>query len=113
MPLQLKITPGYHVNSNTPTDEYMIPLKLTWDHSMVFEAAAPVYPKGALEKYSFAEQPLSVYTGAVTVDTPGKVAANAAPGTIHLTGKLRYQGCSDRLCYPPKTISVTVPIEVK
>ncbi len=31
---EVKITaqlqPGYHVNSNTPSEEYLIPLKLTW-----------------------------------------------------------------------------------
>ena len=29
--LHLQLRDGYHVNSNTPSDEYMIPLKLTWD----------------------------------------------------------------------------------
>ncbi len=30
VPLRAKIQPGYHVNSHQPTDEYIIPLKLTW-----------------------------------------------------------------------------------
>lgn len=109
----LKIASGYHVNSNKPTDEYMIPMKLTWDASTVFEATAPVYPAGKLEKYPFSDQPLSVYTGDVVIDTPGKVSPSAAPGSLHLNGKLRYQACSERLCYPPKTIAVSIPVEIK
>lgn len=113
IPLPLKIAAGYHINSNKPTDEYMIPLTLTWDRSMVFEAGAPVFPKAPLEKYPFSDQPISVYTNSVVIETPGKVASSAAPGTVTLTGKLRYQGCSDRLCYPPKTLSLSIPIEIK
>ena len=30
-PLTLELSPGYHVNSNIPSDEYLIPLRLTWN----------------------------------------------------------------------------------
>ena len=36
---------------------------------------------------------------------------NAGPGAA--TGKLRYQACSSRACYPPKTIEVTVNYQVQ
>ena len=29
--LKLQLQPGYHVNSNTPNEEYLIPIRLTWD----------------------------------------------------------------------------------
>ncbi len=29
--LSLKLDPAYHVNSNTPSDPYLIPLRLTWN----------------------------------------------------------------------------------
>ena len=29
--LPVELRPGYHVNSNTPSDDYLIPLRLTWD----------------------------------------------------------------------------------
>src|SRR4051812_47220380 len=28
--VHVRLMPGYHMNSNTPADEYLIPLKLTW-----------------------------------------------------------------------------------
>jgi thiol:disulfide interchange protein DsbD len=76
------------------------------------EAPEVVYPAPQLEKYSFSETPLSVYTGNFDLVTKFKVSAAAAPGQVMATAKLRYQSCTDRMCLPPKTIDVTVPIDV-
>jgi hypothetical protein len=40
------------------------------------------------------------------------VASAANLGPAVLTGKLRYQACNDRTCLIPKTIEVTLPIEI-
>src|SRR5579862_4652447 len=93
--LPLDLRPGYHVNSNTPSDEYLIPLRLTWNPGPL-EAAGFAFPKPQMEKYSFSEKPLSVFTGNFQVVTHFKASAKAAPGPATLTGKLRYQACNDR-----------------
>ena len=35
------------------------------------------------------------------------------PVPASATGKAQYQACSNRACYPPKTIDVTVPYQVQ
>jgi thiol:disulfide interchange protein DsbD len=102
---------GYHCNSDKPSDEYLIPLKLTWNAAPL-EVAEVVYPKPQMEKYAFSEKPLSVYTGDFEIITKFKVPATAAPGPAVLSGKLRYQACTDRMCLPPKTVDVSLPITV-
>ena len=109
--LSVQLRSGYHVNSNTPSDEYLIPLRLTWSAGPL-ETVEVVFPKPQMEKYSFSEKPLSVYTGDFELLTRFKVAASAAPGPLTLTGKLRYQACNDRMCLPPKTVDVSLPVEV-
>ena len=109
LPVQLRS--GYHCNSDKPSDEYLIPLKLTWSAAPL-EVAEVVYPKPQMEKYSFSEKPLSVYTGEFQIVTKFKVPAGAAPGPAVLTGKLRYQACTDRMCLPPKNVDVSLPITV-
>ena len=104
---------GYHVNSNTPSDEYLIPLKLTWKSTGALEAAQTVYPKPSLEKYEFSEKPLSVYTGSFELTANFKVAANAPAGPGVAVGQLRYQACSDKACFPPKTVEVTLPYQIQ
>jgi hypothetical protein len=109
LPLQLR--PGYHVNSNTPSDEYLIPLRLTWEPATL-AASGFGFPKPQMEKYSFSEKPLSVFTGDFEIVTHFKAAAGAAPGPSTLTGKLRYQACNSTMCLPPKTLEVSVPVEI-
>ena len=104
---------GYHVNSNKPNEESLIPLKLTWTGTGALEGGTVTYPKPAQEKYEFTEKPLSVYTGAFDLVANFKVAANAQAGPGAATGKLRYQACSNRACYPPKTVDVTISYQVQ
>ena len=102
---------GYHCNSDKPSEEYLIPLKLTWTPAPL-EVGEVVYPKPQMEKYSFSETPLSVYSGDFEIVTKFKVPASAPPGPAVLTGKLRYQACTDRMCLPPKTVDVSLPVTV-
>jgi len=110
--IPVTVRPGFHVNSNTPSDEYLIPLRLTWKAPGALENAQTVYPKPSLEKYEFAEKPLSVFTGNFDLVVKFKVAPNAPAGPGVAVGQLRYQACSDKACYPPKTLEVSVPYQV-
>ena len=109
--LPLDLRPGYHVNSNTPSDEYLIPLRLTWNPGPL-EASGFAFPQPRMEKYSFSEKPLSVFTGDFQIVTHFKVPANAAAGPATLTGKLRYQACNNSMCLAPKTLDVTQQVEI-
>ena len=60
--LSVKLDAGYHVNSNTPSDPYLIPLRLTWN-SGPLETVEIVFPPPRTEKFGFSQTPLSVFTG--------------------------------------------------
>ena len=109
--LQLQVRDGYHVQSNTPLDKYLYALKLTWNPGAL-ESSGITYPKPQMEKYSFSETPLSVFSGNFEVVTKFKVSASAIPGPSAVTGKLRYQACNDTMCLPPKTIDVSLPVDI-
>ena len=70
------------------------------------------YPKPKMEKYSFSEKPISVFSGDFVVVTKFKAPADAPAGTVAVTGKLRYQACNDTMCFPPKTIDVSQAVEI-
>ena len=111
--IPVSVLPGFHVNSNKPSEEYLIPLKLTWTATGALQPGAIVYPKPAEEKYEFAEKPLSVLTGSFDIVASFKVAANASAGPGSAAGKLRYQACNNRACFPPKTVDVTVNYRIQ
>jgi cytochrome c biogenesis DsbD-like protein len=109
--LTFALQPGYHTNSNNPSEDYLIPLRLTWDKG-VLEGAEITYPKAHLEKYEFSPTPLSVFTGNFDIQTKFKVPAGAVDGPNVMSGKLRYQACNKTSCLAPKTIEVKLPVIV-
>ena len=106
------LPPGFHANSNTPTDAYLIPLTLKWTGGPL-QADGITYPKAAQEKYSFSEKPLSVVTGEFEITTKFKVPADAPNGASAENGTLRYQACNDRMCFAPKTVPVSISLSVE
>ena len=110
--LKAELRPGFHVNSNSPADEFLIPLKLTWPAAPL-EAAQVTYPKPQLEKYAFSANPVSVFSGTFEIVTRFKAPANAAPGATPITGKLRFQACNEKECLPPRTIDVRVTANIQ
>src|SRR5579872_3475309 len=60
--IKAQLQPGFHVNSNTPSGDYLIPLKLTWAKEPL-QVEQVIYPKPQSEKYDFSATPLSVFSG--------------------------------------------------
>ncbi|HYL35672.1 MAG TPA: protein-disulfide reductase DsbD domain-containing protein [Bryobacteraceae bacterium] len=103
--LKAELRPGFHVNSNAPADEFLIPLKLTWAKEPL-ESEQVAYPKPQFEKYDFSANPVSVFSGVFEIVTRFKAPAAATPGLAQMTGKLRYQACNNKECLPPRTLDV-------
>jgi hypothetical protein len=108
----VQLKSGYHVNSNTPSESYLIPLRLTWEPGAL-EAVEVVFPKPHMEKYEFSPNPLSVFTGGFELVTKFKVAANASSGPGMVLGKLRYQACNNNSCLAPKIVEIKLPLVVQ
>jgi hypothetical protein len=110
VPIAIQVKQGFHVNSDKPADEYLIPLKFTVAPGAL-ELVEVVWPKPLMQKFAFSEKPLSVFEGNFKVLT--RLKAGATPGASQMAGKLRYQACNDRMCLPPRTLDVKVPVEVR
>jgi hypothetical protein len=109
LPLELRM--GFHVNSNTPVDKTLIPLKVTWKDGLL-GATEVVFPKPVLEKYKFSKEQLSVFTGNFEVVTKFKVAPTAPLGPSAINGVVRYQACNDNGCQFPKDLNVAVQVMI-
>ncbi len=109
--LSITVATGYHANSNKPADSYLIPLTLIWNPGPL-ETVAIVFPKPQIQKLGFSAKPVSVFTGNFDIVTKFKIAGDAALGKVAVQGKLHYQACDDRSCLPPKTIEVSLPLEI-
>jgi len=110
--LTIALREGYHVSSNTPSDKYYIPLTLTWNSKLI-ETPEVTFPKAQMEKYSFTPTPISVFSGNFDLVTKFTVSASAPGGQVVVPGKLRYQACNDKMCLMPKTVDVTLALDVQ
>jgi thiol:disulfide interchange protein len=109
--VSLDIGDGYHAQSHKPYDENLIPFTIKLDENPAVTFGEPVYPPGKDETYPNLGK-LSVYTKNVIVRVPVKVKPDAKPGPIQIKGKLRYQICDDKACFPPESPAFTVETKV-
>lgn len=111
VPVTVQIRPTYHINSNTPADEYLIPTKLTWEPSLLVWKRTD-YPEAEIVNYSFSKKPLEVYSNKIVIVSHFAVPENVPETLTELKGEVRYQACNNRACLPPKTVEVSVPVAV-
>jgi Disulphide bond corrector protein DsbC len=111
--LQFRIGSGFHVNSNNPTQEYLIPTALKLNAPTDIVVGRITYPPGEEMAFAFApDEKLSVYSGAFTVGVIVRPLASVLPGKYEFRGKLKYQACDKAACYPPKELPVSFEVKV-
>jgi thioredoxin:protein disulfide reductase len=108
--LDVVVQPGFHVNSDKPRDEFLIPLKLTWTGGPL-ESQSIFYPKP--EEIKVGNQMLLVFTGNFQIQTKFQAPANAPSGNAIMVGKLRYQACNNEMCFRPASVEVHLPVSVE
>lgn len=108
--LQVVVLPGFHVNSDKPKDEFIIPLKLTWTPGLL-DTKSIQFPKP--EELKVGPQELLVFTGTFPVTTQFQAPASAPIGPTTLVGKIRYQACSSDMCFRPSTVEVKLPVVIQ
>ncbi len=108
--LQVQVLSGFHVNSDHPKDEFLIPLKLTWQQGPL-EAKAISFPQP--EEVQVGEQSLRVFTGTFNIRTEFIAPKDAPVGSSVISGKIRYQACSNQMCFRPATIEFKLPVTIE
>ena len=111
--IPVMVDKGFHVNSNTPAEDYLIPLKLVWIRRRAGWRRRGVSETHPGEVLEFGDKPLSVFTGDFELLVKFRVAPDAPAGPGVKVGKLRYQACDNKACYPPKTVEVSVSYQVQ
>lgn len=108
----MNVPNGLHANSNRPGSQYAIPT--------VVRVSAPgakvsgvSYPRGRTRKFGFSDEALNVYEGRQAFGFNLTVPANFKGNAVKVRATVRYQTCTDEVCYPPKTQEITLTARVK
>lgn len=111
--LEFHISSGFHINSNKPAAEYLIPTTLKVEPPTDIVVGRITYPPGEEMSFAFApEEKLSVYSGGFTLSVQVRPLASVLPSKYELRGTLRYQACDNAQCYPPKNLPVQFQVKV-
>jgi len=111
--LDFRVKSPFHINSNRPKSNLLIPTTLKLVSPKPLEVAKIDYPAGEDQSFPFSpNEKLSVYSGDFTLYVLLKAPAHAQGG-FHVGGELYYQACDKNACYPPKKTPVDFDVTVQ
>jgi len=111
--LNFRVVRGFHINSNAPKDEFLIPTALKMDLPTDIVLGKIEYPQGQDVSFPFSpDTKLNVYSGDFTINLMVHPLASVVPGKYMMRGVLRYQACDNAQCFPPKTLPVSFEVKV-
>ncbi len=111
--LRFHVGAGFHVNSNHPKSEFLIPTTLKLNPPTDIVIGRVSYPAGEEMSFAFApDDKLSVYAGEFPVTVEVRPLAGVLPARYMIHGELKYQACDNAACYPPKKLPVQFEIKV-
>jgi hypothetical protein len=105
MVVKVSIPKGWHIQSNVPLDEFLIPTELKAEaEGLAF--GKPAFPKPIIEDFPALGGKVALFAGSIEVKVPvmrrKKVPADSMRNT---KVSLRYQACNDSQCLPPKEVT--------
>ena len=111
--LDFRISSGFHVNSNKPRSELLIPTALKLSPPTDVVIGRITYPPGEERSFPFSpDEKLSVYSGPFSIKVVLRPLASVVPGRYAVHGTLRYQACDNATCFPPKELPVDFLVRV-
>lgn len=99
--LKVDIKEPYHINSNTPSEDFLIPTTVTLKAPEGVTIGKLIYPKAEIKKFDFSETPLAVYENTVYIFTTISISSDYPGKEIRLEGSFGYQACDNQSCLAP------------
>jgi len=110
--ITLSIPGGLHVNSSRPNSQYAIPTVVRVS-AVGAKVGGVRYPRGKNRKFGFSEDTINVYEGSAAFGFNLTVPANFKGNVVKVRAVVRYQACTDEVCYAPKSKEVTLTAKVQ
>ncbi len=95
--LTIKIKPGWHINSNSPLEEYLIPTQIKLDSK---DLEQQHYPEAKVKALAFNKAKLSLYEGDLSIKLKLPKVKKQTPHKL----SLNLQACSDKICLQPENL---------
>jgi thiol:disulfide interchange protein DsbD len=110
--LSAKVQEGWHMYGLKPVADGPIPTRI-WIGEGPAQLAAAIEatePQTLLDPSFNLE--VQIYEGEAEFTLPLRLAADAGEGARKIVVNASYQTCDNRICLPPKTVKIEVPLTV-
>lgn len=108
--LVVDILPGWHINSNSPHQDFLIKAEVGFGQVDGLTASKIVYPPGVDE--DLMGEPMSVYDDRVVILFNVAADESLSPGDYKLPVTLYFQPCNNRECRAPDEITSRLKLTV-
>jgi hypothetical protein len=108
----MEIPRDFHVNGNKPLGKYAVPTTLKVETGGGIRVSPVTYPRANVKSFSFSEERLAVYEGRVVMRFNITIPSGFDQGVTQLRVRLRYQSCTNEVCFPPQNREISMPIAV-
>ena len=109
----VRIPDGYHINSNRPTNKFMIPTSVRIFPPRGVRVGPVRYPRANVRSFEFApDERLPVFEGAPTMRFDVTVPAGFKQDRLRVRVVVAYQACSNETCFRPAERDITLSLDV-
>jgi thiol:disulfide interchange protein DsbD len=111
--LVARVEPGWHLYGMKPVADGPIPTRVWLPEGAAFALAGGIQATDpeTVHDPSF-DMEVEIYEGEASFVLPVKAAGGAPAGAQTLSVKASYQSCNNKICLPPKTVTVEAPVTI-
>ena len=112
--IELEIARPYHINSNHPLQDYLIPTSVEFDPAPGLSFGEAIFPEAKIKKLPVSDTPMSVYERTIKIVAALRLTDDFSQKEAIVHGRVRSQACDNNSCLPPvwTPFSVLVPVAV-
>jgi DsbC/DsbD-like thiol-disulfide interchange protein len=108
-----EVQDGWHIYGLTQVSGGPTPLRVSLDENVTVQATGAAWGTAPVKKHdSSFNLDTELYIHSFSLDLPAQVKRQASAGKQSVPVSVRFQACSDRICLPPRTVHLTVPVDI-
>ncbi len=100
----------WHINSDKPAEDYLIPAKLSIQNDSIFSLQNITFPEAENLTFGFSEKPVSVFEKEISIFADLIIPAVFNDSLKKITFQLSYQACDNQTCLAPATAEADLEI---
>lgn len=102
--MELTIHEPWHVNSNKPEEDFLIPTIISFEQNETITFGRIQYPEPEIKTFEFSDNPLAIYEGTVYAFTTITIPPDYSEESVNIRGTIGYQACDNQSCLAPDEI---------